>query len=1284
MRPLCCALLAVGGLPAAEVVWPLERSAYFVGERVPLALVGAAAERARVELVNADGRVAVYEGAPAALWLDTSRLAPGDYRVEVNGQSATARLTISAVQRRSPASLQDEARPPDPNFERMATAAERAARTEQHWTGVVDTLRETGLSAVVAWGQSDLKRDRALDALARAGVLLLVNPDTRPTSFFPVGNEPGELDGLSQRLLLTAQANARYPNLGGFCYGWDTTGYRVGNRRGLLTYWGWGNQVEALRAYLARIDAHHQAEFTRRTGLAPVSEREYLRYILALRRPDCAPAIDLPTKVWLEEIAAHLEPMPAAERAVCEQRLDAWSRYLMGLYREAYGTFSAHLRALDPSLRHSASVQVDHAAVMHGQYFPWAYEPLDFGYQSVWNDQVGGPDYLGQPLLTAALLAMHRGDRPVWLSNALGGVHGRSDRPGKLLRVAAQGLAYGVSGAGFALEGFSNVLGGMNRESRWAAIRGQSPGAELLATREFLDRFAALALESRGDHGVGLLFSQAQLGRHYTVPGFGTPHYKALMALARLGRTPCFVTEEDLAADRLGRLAALVVLGQSVPLPEPARAGLARFAARGGLVLADGATSVELPGARPLGLTLPTRSAGKPHNWSAPNLAPGDNEALLYARWHPALAAGFGAALGTAGAGWLRAERALATDVALYQLDGGPDARYVVAVNDSCVQSQADWYMVRETLHLAPDLPAGTVVYDANLERELGPARSVVCDLERTTARVFALLTRPVRTVDLTASQQATAGEALRVGLRCRDGRGAPLAAVVPVELRLARPDGQTHTVLNRATDRAGNLALSLPLPANAPPGAWRLTARCQLDGTLASLPVAVRAAAAGAWTQPLASPVVVRERAVIDALLARGARVVAPVFDSPRHDELAPVAERLAAVLAARGVVVEVRDRPELTTYTLAYNPTSEQLAENARADRGETIGRLKRTTLNGNDWYSAASGYRCGPPLVLLDLAPVSGDCPLAEALDAAGALWPLVSAGWPGAGRAVVQGVRWAFGPRADTLVIQASDLAGLRAGVEALAALPADELSGPIRAVRAALWREHHIGGRPPTPATEGLTAVGRRQEAFAQPFALSFPQAQPLPATDARRPARAQPPAHALPASLTPKQLRLYLRDDGRWLETTTVDPLLPDLRFSQALGAVLDVPRAGPVRLTAEGVFRYSDRQPMWQAQWEDIIKLCAQVLPQTRQPMVFAVELDGQPLGALTPSQAEEREVALELASPTAGLKPRTAREEVVVELTGKVTLPAGRHEVLLVPRGVVDGKLTRLRVEP
>jgi len=242
------------------------------------------------------------------------------------------------------------------------------------------------------------------------------------------------------------------------------------------------------------------------------------------------------------------------------------------------------------------------------------------------------------------------------------------------------------------------------------------------------------------------------------------------------------------------------------------------------------------------------------------------------------------------------------------------------------------------------------------------------------------------------------------------------------------------------------------------------------------------------------------------------------------------------------------------------------------------------------------------------------------MAEALDKAGILWPRVSDAFPGRGRAVVQGVHWAFAPCVPAVVIQAADAEGLLAGAQALAALPEDRLTAGIREAKMALFHQYHLGGRPASNtgfafATEPKT--GRAP----QPFAIQFPGEKPPPADQVKPP---EPPvrlARAVPATLTPKELITYMLDGEKWIEAGTHGSLRPDLRFSQAQLAVLDVKAPGKVQVTYEGTFRYSDRPPRSQAQWEDILALRAKIVPAERRPMEVEVLCGGKLLGKLAPA---------------------------------------------------------------
>ena len=155
---------------------------------------------------------------------------------------------------------------------------------------------------------------------------------------------------------------------------------------------------------------------------------------------------------------------------------------------------------------------------------------------------------------------------------------------------------------------------------------------------------------------------------------------------------------------------------------------------------------------------------------------------------------------------------------------------------------------------------------------------------------------------------------------------------------------------------------------------------------------------------------------------------------------------------------------------------------------------------------------------------------------------------------------------------------------------------------------------------------------------------------------------------------------VHCKVDDKYVETATADFLVPDLRFSQAVQLIGDVKAAGKMKITATGVFRYSDRKPCWQAQWEDIIELREKLVPNERRPMEFEVRVGGKTVGKLLPAKTEQKEVPLELASRSAELKPKTVVEEVVTELSGEIDLPAGRQEILLIHHNVVDGKLAKV----
>ncbi|HPD17558.1 MAG TPA: hypothetical protein PLE19_21685 [Planctomycetota bacterium] len=1336
---LVVATVAAAAEPA--VLLPLDRAAYVVGEKVPLAVQGAEGE-VKIELAGEGGPpLLVYQGKPSALVMGTEGLAAGTYAFHVNGRPTGVEVTLASPIRKSPGAITDESMPSPPQLppEVARNPARKAAALADWRKSVPQTFRETGIDVAFSMCASEMDREPLLDEFTAASAMLYANPYTRPMSFNPARVYPLELASFRQRLALSAQANSRYPSFAGFCLDFDPVGLLA--RKMLLVYWGWGQQEEGLRNYIARSDQAVYDEFTRRTGLKAPRLDEYITYLLAIGRPEFAPAIDLPTARWIEEMAQHLKPLEPAKLAELEKRIDAWAAYLMGIYEESDRGHIAALRPIVPSMHHTGTINIDHAAVRDGQYVPWAYRPFDIRYITAWNDQVAGPDYAYQWLFSAAMLNTNRGmaspvggasvprvssrDRdvppttpsrpqfiPIWVGTSLGMVHGQAEYPGKFVRAIAHNLAHGASGAGFALEGFSTVLGGMNKQTHWSEMKGKAVAEDLHAGRDFLNRFAFLATECRGDYGVGILYSRSQMARQHVCQGFGTAYYKLLVSLTRLGYTPRFITEEEVEAVLVGGASvprvssrdgdvpptigvkALVVAGQTVPLPPKVVSGIEAFAKGGGLVLVDGSSTVKLAGAKPLGITLPFVESARPYNWSSPNTPEGLRHIALAEEWHREIAPAAINALGDTGSAWLRPERGADSRVTVTQVDGGRDAKYLLCVNDSSIKTHTDWFEVSEKL-LPSSQTAGCVIYDLTEERVRGSwpraGEKVIvrlepdlrCDLSATTARVFALLRREASKIAVRAGQSVRAGDGLAVQISFLDKEGSALAAALPFHLALLRPDRSVAMERYRSTTREGSFGMAYPIPLNAPPGEWKVAVRSQLTGDVAELPVTVKPPRRlRSLAQTLDDRVLFRNGDRLREVLAGKGKAIVPLFETPHTIKLLPAAERLKQVLGRLGIEAEIRRKPEVTTYWLAYDPTPEQLAENARADKGETIGRIKVTTVNRNDYFATLGGYQVGETVVLLDLA-TRPDNEMAEHLAKVGVLWPEVSREFPGPGRAIVHCIPQAFHPQRSAIVIQGSDLDGLMAGVEALRRPSDDWLGESVASAREALFREFHVGGEPDQAKGRGLTSRGLTVRHEPKPFTVRFLDKQPLKESEVQPiPPFVHKPLD-VPATIECKdfipQLRTAKGYEDAW---TPGGNWKADLRFADAILLVVDVKKPGRTAIAAEGVFRYSDRRPRSQGVWEDILALRDTLVPKERRPMAFDVVLDGQPAGRLDKLTTGTKDVPIDSPPGYGPQKPKTVSEEVVTRIGGELDLPAGTHRLMLVHRNMVDGRLEKVRV--
>ena len=1238
--------------PQPPVVLPMERTNYFIGEEIP---IGVKVDgKYAIEVIGPAGEVvASLQGdQPVALRLSTRQLAVGQYAIRLNGKPEAA-FGLASTLRESCAALTDEVVPD--------------ARKPEDVAKLVQTLKETGINAIMNDGVAECGLVQVSDALAATGTMLFLNPYTRPMSFVPARVYEPELKTFRHRLALMAQANARFPNFGGFMYDWDPTGFL--GRKMLLFYWGWGQQEQALRAYIERSNEAIYADFRKRTGLEPVSPTEYIKYCLSIGHPEFAPAIDLPTHRWITEMAADWKPLPKDEQAKLEQRIDSWANYLMGIYGESYAGHTAVLNEIIPSLRHTASVNIDHAPVRDGQWHPAAYAPLDFRYMTTWNDQIAGPDYTYQWLFTAGILDIGRKPgQPVWLGSSLGVAHALAPYPGKFMRMAGHNLAYGGTGLGFALEGFSNVLGGMNGETAWANLKGKAGEQDLISGREFLKRFAPLAEECGNTSKVALLYSKCQLARQNLAQGMGTPQYNAFIALARLGYTPRFITEEQIAAKRLGPFTALVIVNQSVPLPQDTLAKLASFQKKGGKVFIDKASEIKIEGALPIDVAMPYKKEGRPHNWMSPNITSLPH-ALVNEQTISKLTGPMLAALGSAPRSALMTEKGAESHVSTFQLNAGRDATYVVAVNDAIQSNQCDW--VRTTETLVPNGDVTGVMYDVTAERYLGPVAPAKCEFNDLTARVFCILPEAPR-ARLLATQKAVPGGTLSVEVSFVRQGGGDMLAAIPFCLKIAGPDGKTAGQFYRCTPQGRRpVRLEWQIPKAAQTGNWSVTARSLLDGATATIPITVAAGKPQGPALGIISDTVIA-RGDPEATLDARRLFVLPLFD--KKDVLLPVAEALRDEL---GKKVEIRDNPAVTTYTVGYDPGQAELLENAQAEKGDAFGKIKVTTVNRNDYAGTLGGWIFGKDVILLDLVGVA-DNPMAEQLDAAGMLWPKASAAFPGPGKAIVQVVRSAFMLGCDAIVIQATDVNGLMAGVKSLRKPPRDWCSPGVGNARQRLFEESRIIRPIARLVSYDMSCEGLTAGKAPQPLAITFVGAEPP--SEAKPFEIKQPAAAAIPAEFKPADATTYFKVGDKYEECWTPGgDWKGDLRFCDALLLKVDAKQAGKFAIAIAGKFRYNDRKPASQSTWEDLLAIY-NAIPKQRKPASFDVQIDGKPAGSLTELVTGEIQVPVTSGAEIRQDKPQTAPEEAAVKVSGSIDIPAGTHDVLLIHRNMVDGKAEKI----
>lgn len=1081
--------------PAPAFTTASGRSVFWRGERIICSLTAPMTEPAAVTVTLTGPRnvtLPLYRGQVQPvdgqgylnLLLPTQTLGDGDYTVSamLAGQPLTCKVSVRDTTVTSPGMIMDES---------SATVPPNSRLVGQ--TGAINFMTDGRFN--VTWptpSESPAQMNAIFDNLADSKLLFWNHDASRPFSFIPPHSSPFTDGEYLRRIMLGNTIMMRYPAFAGQLFDYDHEGFYLegANYANMSTYWGWGNLNGDLQKYL---DTEEQAliqNYRKVTGKEPVFGKESAQLSTALHIPEGMGYIDMPSRRWAYEVAARSPQMAPAQLAALKDRAFSWYDYLMSVNYGRYTNYLHELRALDPTLMHSTSNTINHSTPRQGGYHPTSYEPLDFRFVAVWDDQGGAPEHIYETQLAATLLnGNRRPEQPLWIDTVFGWQNGNH------FRNTVQVMGRGGQGTGYSMEMGSNLSAHAAGDLQANAPANQ----EMALNAQLMERFGGLFANAHHTANLGLLYSKRQITITPYAQSYCDGSFKMLYLLSHIGLPPNLVTEEMLTAGVPKELDTIVVLGQTEELPEKAMQGLRAFVARGGRVIADTKSTVQwdfLEHSETL--DLPFRDLGHPYNmFTAYNRQDATAGAMLSlaAERCPKLRALMQPSIANLPLDATNSEVAVST------LQGGAGT-FVAVSNDSMLdysklftKSQqlmasyqqlfvghgigaiGSWMPLRTNLLLCPTLSAGTAIYDLFTMQQVTPAlkgggRQLTCDLTGVPARIYAIYPAAVGAGRLSALQGVAAGETIDLRYQVTDAKGAPLAGVVPVEITLFAPDKQVKTTLFRATDAQGILNEQITTGLFDASGDYSLQVRQLLDGQGSSLPVLVKAGAAPKGS--LVAGAMVRDPAAIRKFFDSKPEIVVPMFDPA----LQPLVEKVVTGLVRKGVKAREWDIPPTVTYKVGYTVNAQEQPNNDAVDRGEAIGTVPFVNgvnqLNGNFYGSAMTGYRYGKHILLLSVPGVN---PVVKGIEAAGLLWSDKATNAPGG--ALVQQLPWALGLNAETIVVKGADLAGLEAGVNALLNLPAsDPITDGVREARARMLHGHRVPLTYQTPpSTKKLTARG---------------------------------------------------------------------------------------------------------------------------------------------------------------------------------------------------------------
>ena len=496
------------------------RSVFWRGEVISVVVraSAAAATVATVKLTASHGATwTVFTGTlePTAgtittiLNLPTASLGDDDYRLTLTlgALTATTTLTVRDTVAASPGMFIDGPLANDA-LERMtwlAPVVRQTARMDYMTMPLGDIAPYAGKQAPL-WNRFVA----GFDTLMAGRMLYWLQDSSRPTSFTPPYAHPNTNGEYSRKLLLDSVLFDRFPAYGGLIFDYDPLGYSINQGKYLAGPWGWGDQVGDLEPYFNQSAQAMRADFISETGLQPPTVEETMRLGAALGFAEAVGYIDSASERWAYQIGARSPAMDAKELAALKTRCQSWFTYVMGMNKRRYTAYMASQKTFDPTLSFSTYNTVNHCTPRDGSNHPISYEPLDFRWMAVWDDQAGNPEHIYETALTASLLnGNRRPEQPLWVVP-----HLADGRPGSHFRNMMLAVGRGSTAAGSAAEASSTGDSLGKATSGWDGSRNPDRNGKLREVSlagQFIERFAGALTQARPVQRLGLLYSGNQI-----------------------------------------------------------------------------------------------------------------------------------------------------------------------------------------------------------------------------------------------------------------------------------------------------------------------------------------------------------------------------------------------------------------------------------------------------------------------------------------------------------------------------------------------------------------------------------------------------------------------------------------------------------------------------------------------------------------------------------------------------------------------------------------------------